>query len=532
MSARQAGNRRCLAVLACCLFLNGAGERGALAGSPGEILVKMAPGVSDREIEEVSARRSWRATTTYPRLGVRRVQLPPGRSADEEIAALNRDPRVEYAEADAVIWENVRSNDPGLGAQWGLHQTGEEGGTPDADIDAPEAWDVQAGDRSVVIAVIDSGIDLDHPDLRDNLFENHRERPNGVDDDGNGYVDDLDGWDFLNDDPDPSDGRGHGTHVSGIAAAAGDNGIGVSGVAWTARVLPLKVLSDCCGSGQVSDAVEAILYAIDMRADVINASWSTEEPSRALRDAIDLAGRAGIVVVAAAGNRASDNDASPRYPASFDLSNVIAVSATDRNDRPAFFSNFGRRSVDVGAPGLDIVSTKPDGPVTFPFGPPRPPLSPERYGTMSGTSAAAPFVTGLVALVKSEFHHAGVREIRSRVLGGVDRLPALRTLTAAGGRINAARSLTMALGKISGRVSDAEGQPVPAAWVVLRNVRTFERMRTVTNHGGVYSFRDLAPGRYRVAAGMRASAGNRAVVNLSEGGEDRINFTIDYDARE
>jgi subtilisin family serine protease len=210
-----------------------------------------------------------------------------------------------------------------------------------------------------MVGVIDTGIDYNHPDLAANVWTNPLEIPgNGIDDDGNGYVDDVHGYDFVNRDGDPMDDHGHGTHVAGTIAAVANNGIGVAGVSWHAKVMALKFL-DAGGSGWVSDAVEALNYATDMGAKITNNSWGGGEYSTALRDAIAAANSAGAVFVAAAGNSANNNDATPFYPAGYEGPNVIAVAATDASDTLAVFSNFGRNTVQLGAPGVGIYSTVP-----------------------------------------------------------------------------------------------------------------------------------------------------------------------------
>src|SRR5918999_1287399 len=273
--------------------------------------------------------------------------------------------------------------------------------TQTEDADAPEAWNTGTGTAATVVAVIDEGVDVSHPDLRNNIWKNPGEVPgNGVDDDRNGYVDDVNGFDFANDDasvydPDPIDGSGdeHGTHVAGTIAAEGNNGAGITGVNWQAKVMALKFLGP--NSGSTLDAVEAINYAVAKGADISNNSWGyVGSPSRSLKDAITRADNAGLLFVAAAGNGGADgvgddndaNSTNTNYPSSFSNPNIISVAATDNRDRLASFSNFGASTVDLGAPGVNVLSTLPGN----------------RYGYYSGTSMATPHVTGVAALLKSQ----------------------------------------------------------------------------------------------------------------------------------
>jgi len=290
--------------------------------------------------------------------------LESARTGDADaIEKLRKNPSVEYAEPN-YIWKAFETtpDDPDFNLQWGLHNTGQSGGTYDADIDAPGAWDISFGTKSVIIAVVDSGVAYDHPDLIDNIWINTGETSctDGIDNDSNGYADDCYGWDFYDNDNDPMDLLDHGTHVAGTIAAAGNNSQGVTGVMWNARIMPLRFL-DAFGYGSTSDAILAIDYANAMGADVINNSWGGGGFSQALKDIIDLS---PAVVACAAGNGGLDgigdnNDAIPFYPASYTSSNIIAVAATNRNDNLASFSNFGPTSVDVGAPGVSIYSTVP-----------------------------------------------------------------------------------------------------------------------------------------------------------------------------
>jgi subtilisin family serine protease len=366
------------------------------------------------------------------------VASVPAAERAEVLADLRRDPRVRFAEPDAIYRVDTLPNDPSFGQLWGLNNTGQtvktSTGTADADIDAPEAWSTTTGSSSVVVAVIDSGVDWHHPDLAGNIWTNLGEScpgcaSDGIDNDGNGYVDDVHGWDFVNDDNDPFDDNGHGTHVAGTIGASGSNGLGVTGVNWNVQIMPLKFIA-ANGQGTADDAVRAILYATRMGAVVSNNSWGGEEFSQALEDAIVQADAHGSLFVAAAGNSARDTDVRPDYPSGFDVPNVLTVGATDQNDVRAWFSNYGRRSVDLAAPGTNIYSTWPGG----------------SYRFLDGTSMAAPHATGVVALAKAAFPAASAIGLKTLLLRTVDPNASFADLAATGGRLNARSAVTCGTG--------------------------------------------------------------------------------------
>ncbi len=295
---------------------------------------------------------------------VLRVKLPDGKSVEEAIAENwgARDRRILVVEPNYRVRAARIPNDPFFPELWGMHNTGQTGGTEDADIDAPEAWDIATGvpeGSDVIVGVIDSGIDYLHPDLVANMWVNPGEIPgNGIDDDGNGYIDDVHGYDFFGDDGDPSDAYGHGTHCAGTIAGVGDNGLGVAGVNWRCKVMALRFLN-ASGGGNTGDAIEAVIYGVHNGAKILSNSWGGGGYSEALELAITYARDNGVLFVAAAGNYGWDIDSEPYYPASYEVSNVISVAATDHRDLLASFSNYGDESVDVGAPGVSIFSSYP-----------------------------------------------------------------------------------------------------------------------------------------------------------------------------
>ncbi len=337
---------------------------------------------------------------------------------------------VVYAEPDYIVHRTVAPNDTYYAIyQWGMNNTGQtvngDPGTAGDDINAPEAWDITTGSSTLVIADIDTGMNYTHADLAANSWINPGEiAGNGIDDDGNGYIDDTRGWDFANNDNDPIDDNGHGTHTAGTIGAVGNNGIGVAGVAWTCKIMPLKFLN-AAGSGSTSGAIAALNYAVNKGVKVSNNSWGGGGFSQALLDAINNAGAAGHIFVAAAGNGGADgigdnDDAIPFYPATYTAANIISVAATTNDDGRASFSNYGATTVDLGAPGQNIVSTYQTG-----------------YAFLSGTSMATPHVTGVVALVQSLHPTWTYQQVKQQILSTARPIPALAGIAVSGGVLNA-----------------------------------------------------------------------------------------------
>jgi uncharacterized repeat protein (TIGR01451 family) len=359
--------------------------------------------------------------------GLSHIKLPPGLSVEDALKKLSKKRGIIYAQPNYIYKNKLCStfptppNDPNFGDQWGLHNTGQRGGTPDADIDAPEAWDIRTNADNIIVAVLDTGIDYTHLDLKTNVWKNTGEIPsNGIDDDHNGYIDDVYGYNFYNDTNNPRDDHSysHGTHCAGIIGAIGNNNTGskgVTGVCWNVKMMAVKI-ADWQGNHYTSSEVEGIEYAVTMGAKVSNNSWGCNGEDQAVKNTIDYAEKAGLLFVAAAGN---DYGTIVYYPAAFELDNIISVLATDANDNKCDFSNFGDW-VDLGAPGKHILSC---GRLNT-------------YIYANGTSDAAPFVSGAAALLWSVNPSLKYREIKDVLLQTVDQKSSLAGLCVTDGRLN------------------------------------------------------------------------------------------------
>ncbi|NRD72417.1 S8 family serine peptidase [Shewanella sp. VB17] len=362
------------------------------------------------------------------------LTLSSGSDVFTAIKMISQHPAVKYAEPNYVIKAIGAPDDPDFVSLWAMNNTGQNGGTADADIDAVEAWDITTGDASLVIGVIDTGVDYNHPDLQGNIWTNPNEiANNNIDDDGNGVVDDVHGFSAVNNSGDPMDVNGHGTHVSGTIGAKGNNDIGVVGVNWDVSIIGCQFL-DAGGSGSTEGAIACIDYLTDLKKNygvdikATNNSWGGGGFSQALKDSIESAGDAGILFFAAAGNSARDNDVTPSYPASYDSDAVMAIASTDRNDNMSSFSQWGRVSVDMGAPGSSILSTTPGN----------------RYDTYSGTSMATPHMTGAAALVWSINPDLTLLEMKQLLMDSGDLNDDLAGKSVGGTRLNLAKALDMA----------------------------------------------------------------------------------------
>jgi thermitase len=380
---------------------------------PGQYVVKLRSSVGALSASRVEQALGAEFKETINKSeGLVLVQRPVVEQQAVVISALAHNPLVEYAEPNYIYrlvgGASSLPNDPELPKLWGMINTGQrtEGdggallGKADVDIDADKAWQIETGNRGIIVAVIDTGVYWNHPDLEANIYTNQAElngQP-GADDDGNGCVDDIHGCDFAGKDGDPMDVYGHGTHVTGTIGALGNNQNGVVGIAWNVTVLPVRFLGDD-GSGTLADAVKSIDYATTMKANIMNNSWGGGGFSQALADAIVRAKDAGSLFVAAAGNSSNDNDVSPEYPASYAIDNVMAVAAVDPLGMVADFSNWGKNSVQIAAPGVNVVSYTMRG-----------------LESWSGTSMACPHVTGVAALLLAQDKTQSYITIKNRLM--------------------------------------------------------------------------------------------------------------------
>ncbi len=441
---------------------------------PGEFIVKFKPGTTGLHS---LAQNDWhalsggaqilnvRALKTDPSLA--RIRLADDSSLQGVMQNFRSDPRIERVEPNYLYRMSASGvpNDPKFKDLWHLSNTGQSdssgaAGKPGADIGVLPVWEAgQTGSEKIVVAVIDTGIQWDHPDLAQNLYTNVGESGalanNRKDDDGNGFIDDTHGWNFAKSGRNSSDDQGHGTHCAGSIGARGDNGTGVAGVNWGVSLMPVKFL-DSQGSGSLEGALESIKYATLMKVNVMSNSWGGGGHSALMLEAIEAARNAGILFVAAAGNDGSDNDAQPTYPASYEVDNVVSVAALDNQDVLASFSNFGKRSVHVAAPGVRILST----------------YMGSTYKSLSGTSMACPQVSGIAALMLAADSSLSYSEIKSRLIRTSDSIRGLRSTVLARGRVNAFQAVN--------NIAPPSNEPDPNAWVDV--ARKIESRHPYTNN--------------------------------------------------
>lgn len=347
------------------------------------------------------------------------------------IAELKASGEFDYVEPDWHVQALQTPTDSAFvdGTLWGLRNTGQSGGQAGIDINVVPAWGSTTGSSSVVVGVVDTGVRYTHQDLASNMWTNPNEIPgNGLDDDNNGYVDDVYGINAINGSGDPNDDHDHGTHVAGTIAASGNDAGELVGVAFTSKIMALKFLG-ASGGGNVSDAIQCIDYAVANGADILNNSWGGDGFSTPLSDAIEAANSAGVLFVAAAGNSNRNNDSSPHYPSSYEADNVIAVAAIDRSGNRASFSSYGATSVDIGAPGVAIHSSTAS--------------SDTSYASFNGTSMATPHVAGVAALLLSQYPSASISELKTRLLSTAAPLASLSGRVISGGMVDTAAALDL-----------------------------------------------------------------------------------------
>ncbi|WP_413569150.1 S8 family serine peptidase [Bdellovibrio sp. HCB117] len=421
------------------LLLIGANAFAAPAESvPGEYIVKLKDSVSAKSsINVLSAQLGSYVKDTIPGQNIVVIKRPVFEIQSNVVKSLSENPIVDIVEPNYIYRINKTPNDPMLGQLWGLKNSGQQdserrAGIAGIDIGAEQAWDITTGSKDIIVAVIDTGVDYNHPDLVSNMWTNEVEangKP-GVDDDGNGIVDDIHGANFVNANAptgNPLDDHGHGSHCSGTIGGTGDDGKGIVGVAWNVRIMGVKFLS-ASGSGSLDGALKGIDYATKMGAKIMSNSWGGGGYSETLKQAIERSNAAGALFVAAAGNESNNNDASPTYPATYDVPNVLSVAAIDNRGQIASFSNYGKTKVHVGAPGVNIVSSITGG----------------KYDSWSGTSMATPHVSGMAVLLASNEPNLTALEMKERIIATSKPIAGLRGKSK-GGMVNAYAMLTNTL---------------------------------------------------------------------------------------
>lgn len=401
---------------------------------PGEYVVKLKPQVQKMSLKSLGDELGSYVKSQIPGQNIVVIKRPVFELQENVIKFIGQNSSVELVEPNYIYRINKSANDPLFDKLWGMKNTGAadssgQTGVEGVDINVEKAWDIQTGSDSVVVAVIDTGVDYNNADLKENIWTNEAElngKP-GVDDDKNGFVDDIHGYNFVKKNGDPMDDHGHGTHCSGTIGARGNDGKGIVGVAWNVKIMGIKFLS-AEGSGTLEDALKAIDYATLMGAKVMSNSWGGGGFSQTLKEAIERSHKAGALFVAAAGNETNNNDSYPTYPATYDVPNVLAVAAVDNRGRLASFSNYGRKSVHVGAPGVRIFSSTTSG-----------------YESWSGTSMATPHVSGVAALLAANEPNLSNVEMKNRIITTSRTIAGLRNKVINNGMIDAYNVLTNTL---------------------------------------------------------------------------------------
>ncbi len=455
-------------------------SRSLLSASANEVFVRFA--ATDPAAQQAAeiATVGGSVVTSYPD-GPELISLGRGVIPSAAVARLQAEPGVVYATLNSTIHiESTPSypNDPAFPQDWGLNQSN------NIDIDAPEAYGVTLGSPYTVVAVIDTGVDLNNPDLASKIWTN------SVNDASSGYPNDLHGWNFVSNSNNVQDDNGHGTHVSALIAAEGNNSYGIVGVAPAVQIMPLKFL-DSNGNGSTSDAVSAIYFAVAHGAKVINASWGGVGYYGPLADAIAFANANNVVFVTAAGNDGTNNDVVPSYPASFREPNELSVAAVDQNGALASFSNYGATTVNLAAPGVDIVSEVPTS------------IVPSGLESLSGTSMSAAYVSGVAALVAGVNPSFSAAQIVQRIDSTVKILPSLLGKTISGGMVDAYNAVT-------GSTATLWTLPAPVAGIpaLVPGQQTQAQVRSVVLASDEY-FADHGSSAIGFVAGLYESIDDR-----------------------
>lgn len=432
-----------LLLISCCYFCPIFAFSQTNAYQPDEVLIKWKSHTRTTQRSNLKTQLQVTKTEQLSNQGIELWQLKktPSGNLVQLIEQYKDHPNIEIIEPNyKCSTTSIPPNDYHFEDLWGLNNIGQTNGTLDADIDAIEAWGIKKESPNVKIAIIDSGVDWSHPDLVNNIWQNLGEDADGdgrvlewngskwvfdpddinnIDDDNNGYIDDFVGWDFVDNDNDPSDELQHGTLIAGIIGAEGDNGIGITGVTWDVQMAVLRFI-DANNQGDVAHAIQAIEYAVANDMPISNNSWGNLPYSEMLAATIQAAANQNHLFIAAAGNHGQSNELTPNYPSAYSFDNIISVAATDRDDQLTRFSNYGATTVDLAAPGKDIFSSLPNN----------------HYGKRNGTSVAAPFVAGACALLLEMSPTASYLDLKNSILNTVDLLPNLNGKTLSGGRLN------------------------------------------------------------------------------------------------
>lgn len=399
---------------------------------PGEYVLRLRKNViKQKSNQQLSQLLKAYVKSVMPVQDIIIVKRPVFETADSAVKTLAMNELVEVAEPNYIYHAFKMPNDPLLIQLWGLSNVGQKDsdgtpGVPGVDIDVEKAWEIETGSNKTIIAVIDTGVDFTHPDLVENLWTNVDEANGvaGVDDDNNGVIDDIHGYNAIENSGNAADDHGHGSHCAGTIAAKGNDGKGIVGVNWDAQIMAVKFL-DKSGSGTLENAILAIDYASKMGASVMSNSWGGGGMSQTLLEAIKRSHEAGALFVAAAGNDSSNNDEHETYPANYAVENIISVAAINNVGEKAGFSNYGKRTVHMGAPGVNVYSSTGGN-----------------YDSWSGTSMATPHVSGVAALVWSHEPKMTALEIKQRLIATVRPIAGLRGKTRSGGLVNAYNALS------------------------------------------------------------------------------------------